>query len=149
MELVQLVTFEVGGELFGVDVSKIHSVIKYDKVTPTPEAMDLIEGVIDLRGEIIPVVDLHKRFRLTIPEDYLKTKILIVEVREYIFGFIVGKVNEVYTFDLSEISAPPPGISRSGNEFTVGVLRKGDQLLLYLDVDEVLNIEELLKGYDS
>ncbi|MGK0290774.1 MAG: purine-binding chemotaxis protein CheW, partial [bacterium] len=143
METVQLVTFEVGKELFGIEVLKIQEVIKYDQVTPTPGSVELIEGVIDLRGDIIPIIDLHKRFDLEIPKDFSKTKILIVEIQEYIFGFIVGKVNEVCNFNLQDFNPPPPGTTQLGSEYTIGVGRKNERLFIFLDVDRVVDILEL------
>lgn len=147
MELVQLVTFEVGNGVFGIDVSKVQEVIKYEKVTPTPESIDIVEGIIEVRGNIIPVIDLHKRFHLDLPSTYSKCKILITEVKGYVFGFIVGKVDEVSSIALSDFSPPPPGSSHPGSEFTIGIAHRYDQLLLYLDIDLVLNIDELLREY--
>ena len=105
----------------------------------------MIEGLIDLRGDIIPVVDLHKRFQLPTPESYIGTRILIAEVQDYIFGLIVDKVEEVCTFPLVDFAPPPIGSNQAGQEFTVGVARKNQRLLMYLDVERLLNVEQLLK----
>ena len=144
---VQLVTFEINQELFGIEVSHVQEVIKFNTITPAPGAMKTVEGVIDLRGDIIPVIDLHKRFNMEPPREERGSKILITEVREYIFGFIVDKVDEVCTFPLAEFSPPPPGITRPGSDFTVGVGHQGERLLLYLDIEKVLDIDQLLQEY--
>ncbi len=144
-ETVQLVTFEVNHQLFGVEVNKVQEVIRCNMITPTPGATEIIEGVIDLRGAVIPVIDLRKRFNLEKVDNQKGRKIIITEIRDYIFGFIVDKVNEVHMFAVAEFEAPPPGISAPGSEYTVGMAHKGDQLLLFLDIENVLNIDQLLE----
>lgn len=142
---VQLVTFEVNGQLFGIEVTKIQEVIRADTITATPGSSDIIEGVIDLRGNILPVIDLKKRFMIESDPNRKGMRIIIAEVRDYIFGFIVDKVNEVHTFAVSEFEAPPPGVSAPGSEYTVGMAHKGEELLLFLDIEKVLDIERLLE----
>ncbi len=141
---VQLVTFEVNQQLFGIEVTTVQEVIKFNSITPTPGASEIIEGVIDLRGNIVPVIDLRKRFRLASAENQTGSKIIIAEVKEYIFGFIVDKVNEVHTFPISEFAPPPPGVSAPGSEYTVGMAHLGERLLLFLDIEQVLDVERLL-----
>lgn len=144
-EHVQLVTFEVKQQLFGIDVSRVQEVIRFESIIETPGSLDLIEGVIDLRGNIIPVIDLRKRFKMNRLDDKTRQRIIIVESQDYIFGFVVDKVNEVYTFNVSEFELPPPGVSAPGSEYTVGMVHKEDALLLFLDIEKVLDLDQLLK----
>ncbi|MBF0349542.1 MAG: purine-binding chemotaxis protein CheW [SAR324 cluster bacterium] len=144
MELVQLVTFELADEMYGIDVFKVNSVARYQKINHMPDSANIIEGVIDLRGDVIPVVDLHKRFHLEPPATYKKTRIIITESKGYLFGFIVGKVHDVCSFSLSEFRSVPPGVNHSSAEFMVGITHKDQHLLTYLDIDQVLDIEQLL-----
>lgn len=145
IEVVQLVTFEVNGQLFGIEVTKVQEVIRFDTITATPGSSEIIEGVIDLRGNIIPVIDLKNRFHIPTTPNKKGKRIIITEVRDYIFGFIVDKVNEVHTFAINEFEPPPPGVSAPGSEYTVGMAHKGDELLLFLDIEKVLDIERLLE----
>lgn len=145
-KVVQLVTFEVGQELFGLPVASIQEVIKFSRLTPAPGAMDILEGVIDLRGDIIPVIDLRKRLQLEM--DTAKnnaSKILITEIGEYIFGIIVDKVDEVLSLSSDDFLPPPPGTIQSGSEFIVGVTRVNGRLLLYLDIDQVVKIDQIIQ----
>lgn len=142
---VELVTFEVNDKHFGIPVSEVEEVIEFIPPTPAPGSLEGLEGVIDLRGDIIPVMDLHKRLGISIPESRSNSRILITEMHDYIFGLIVDKVNNVCLHPLAEFHPPPPGTNSVGSEYTVGILRQPDQLLLYLDLERVLNIGHLLE----
>ena len=144
-DTIQLVTFEIDEEYFGIEVSCVQEVIKFDRLSPAPGALEIIEGVIDLRGDIIPVIDLRKLLKMATGESNEGTKILIVEVSEYVFGFIVDKVDEVSTFAASEFAPAPPGTNHSGSEYTVGVTHKDEKLLLYIDIEQVFNIKKIFK----
>ncbi len=146
---VQLVTFELCNELYGFEVTGVQEVIKFDKLTPAPGSNAMIEGVIDLRGDIIPVIDLRKRFKLSSYDSYKDSKILIIEVNEYIFGVIVDKVDEVSTFPLSDFSPPPPGTNQIGSEYTIGVTHLKEQLLQYLDLEQVVNTKRIMEEIDG
>ncbi|MBU3917005.1 chemotaxis protein CheW, partial [bacterium] len=99
---VQLVVFEIDKQLLGIEVSKVREVVKFGKLTPTPGASELIEGIIELREGIIPVIDLRKRLGIVSSEDFDKTNIIITEMEDYIFGFIVDRVDKVSTFSISD-----------------------------------------------
>lgn len=141
---VQLVVFELDDQLMGIEVSKVREVVKYSKLTPSPGSSELIEGIIELREGIIPVVDLRKRLEITTSVSYERTNIVITEIGDYIFGFIVDRVDKVSTFSLSEFILPPPGATKVGKEYIIGVTKKNDTLLLYLDIDNILNLKELI-----
>lgn len=142
-ENVQLVIFEVGNQRFGLEVSCIKEVIKVLPINVAPGSLEMIEGVIDLRGNIVPIIDLHTFMKLEsiIPRD--QCRILITEVDTYIFGLIVGKVYEVQTFPLSTFNPPPKNFYKD-NEFIIGIGNSSTQLLYYLDVEKLLNIDSLL-----
>ena len=143
-ETVQLVVFEINQALYGLPVSKVQEVINFSAITHTPGALESLEGVIDVRGDIIPVVDLHKRFRLPVPPSFQGCKILITEIRDFIVGFIVDKVNEVTVFPFQDVAPPPPGITQPGCDFTVGIIQKKGRLLLYLEVERLIDLDQLL-----
>ncbi|MCG8337071.1 MAG: chemotaxis protein CheW [Proteobacteria bacterium] len=143
---VQLVVFEIDTQLLGIEVSKVREVVKFSQLTKTPGSSDLIEGIIELREGIIPVVDLRRRLGIVSEASFEKTNIVITEIGDYIFGFIVDRVDKVSTFAISDFMLPPPGATMVGKEFIIGVTKKNGNLLLYLDIDNVLNIEELMGG---
>lgn len=142
---VQLVVFEVDKQLLGIEVTKVREVIKFSQLTLTPGASASIEGIVELREGIIPVIDLRKRLGMNPFSDYSGTNIVITEINDYIFGFIVDRVDKVSTFTISDFMLPPPGTTQVGNEYIIGVTKKDDVLLLYLDIDKVLNIEQLIE----
>lgn len=141
---VQLVVFEVDRQLMGIEVSKVREVVKFNQLTKTPGASEMIEGIIELREGIIPVIDLRKRLGIGASGDFEKTNVVITELNSYVFGFIVDRVDKVSTFSISDFMLPPPGATRVGKEFIVGVTKREKDLLLYLDIETVLNVEELI-----
>ena len=91
-------------------------------------------------------MDLRRRLGIVSEASFEKTNIVITEIGDYIFGFIVDRVDKVSTFSISDFMLPPPGATKVGKEFIIGVTKKNGNLLLYLDIDNVLNIEELMGG---
>ena len=141
-QFVQLVTFSINQQLFGLEVSHVQEVIQQDTITPTPGASQIIEGVIDLRDNIIPVVDLQKHLQMqntAIPQE---RQVIITEVADYIFGFMVDKVHEVQTFAVEAFEPPPPGVSIPGHEYIVGIAHQDGGLLIFLDLAKVLDLEQ-------
>ncbi len=141
---IQLVIFELSRKLFGIEVNKVQEVIKFKEITPAPGSLNVLEGIVDVRGEVVPVVDLRKRFQME-ARFSKETRILIAEVQNYLFGFIVDRVEEVGAFVLSDFTPAPPGTNQAGSEYTVGVTHRGEQLLLYLDVEHLIDADQLLQ----
>ncbi|MCP4752477.1 MAG: purine-binding chemotaxis protein CheW [Proteobacteria bacterium] len=145
-EIIQLVIFELDDKLFAVEVLKVQEVIQYSHITPSPGASECIEGIMDVRDGIIPIVELRKCFQMAPYESYKGTKILIAEIQEYVFGFIVDRVEEVCSMPLSDFMAPPAGTVTVGSEYLLGVSRKGQSLLFLLDIEKVLDVHQLLEA---
>jgi purine-binding chemotaxis protein CheW len=148
----QLVALHLGAEMYGVDIACIHTVIMPQSITPVPQTPDYVRGIMNLRGQILPVLDLRTRFRLAASEnsDQAKTRIVIVNVDGIAAGLIVDAVSEVLRLKSSEIE-PPSGLLLSGaSDCITGIGRisgegaglKGqaskDRLILLLDVKQVL-----------
>ncbi len=148
--LMQLVGFVIGKELFGVDILMVQEIIRETPITPIPNSPDFIEGVINLRGNIIPVIDLRKRLNLregTAPPG--QTWIMILNVNGRITGFIVDSVTQVLKVPSNSIK-PPPDIVVSGlqSQYITGVCRIDKRLLILLDFNRILLVEEIKKLND-
>ncbi|MEN8135502.1 MAG: chemotaxis protein CheW [Thermodesulfobacteriota bacterium] len=146
-ELMQLVGFTIGKELFGVDILMVQEIIRAAPITPVPNSPEFVEGVINLRGNILPVIDLRKRLNLLTGEiDLEDTWILILDIQNKITGFIVDSVTEVIKIQESTIEAPPD-IIKAGleSQYLRGVCDIGAQLLILLDFKRILLQEEFKK----
>jgi len=143
-QLMQLVGFTIGKELFGVDILMVQEIIRAAPITPVPNSPDFVEGVINLRGNILPVIDLRKRLNLLTGEiDLEDTWILILDIQNKITGFIVDSVTEVIKIQETTIE-PPPDIIKAGleSQYLRGVCDIGAQLLILLDFKRILLHDE-------
>ena len=147
-QLRQLVGFTIGNELFGVDILMVQEIIKSTPITPVPNSPDFIEGVINLRGNIIPVIDLRKRLNIKKPAEKVKKDIwiLILNVTDKVTGFIVDSVTEVLKIQADTIE-PPPDIVLAGlqSQYILGVCKIEKQLLILLDFNRILLLKEIEK----
>ena len=146
-ELMQLVGFTIGKELFGVDILMVQEIIRAAPITPVPNSPEFVEGVINLRGNILPVIDLRRRLNLLSDTKDLKdTWILILDIQNKVTGFIVDSVTEVIKIQESTIE-PPPDIIKAGleSQYLRGVCDIGAQLLILLDFKRILLQEEFTK----
>ncbi|MEN8258240.1 MAG: chemotaxis protein CheW [Thermodesulfobacteriota bacterium] len=152
--LMQLVGFKIGNELFGVDILLVQEIIRSAPITEVPNSPDFVEGVINLRGHILPVIDLRKRLKLTRKSSDLqdKTWILILDIHGKITGFIVDSVTKVLKIQEDTIE-PPPDVIMAGleSQYLRGVCDVDGQLLILLDFKQILLQEELqkLKAIDT
>ena len=147
-ESLQLVSFVIGKEQFGVDILMVQEIIRMAPITPIPNAPEFIEGVINLRGHIIPVIDLRKRLRLPPAGDGHRenTRILIIDIQDRVTGFIVDSVSEVLKIQAQAIE-PPPEIVMAGlkSQYIFGVCKLEERLLILLDFSKILQVEEIKK----
>lgn len=139
---IQLVSFLLGSEEYAVDIRHVQEIIRLQEITRVPEVPDFIEGVINLRGRVIPVLDLRKRFRLPLGEDRARMRIVVVEHAGRQIGLTVDGVREVLTLPLAAIEPPPPIVSSIGREFLKGIGKRKDRLLILLDLDRILTATE-------
>lgn len=146
IELKQYVTFFVGDETYGVSVMKVQSINEMIEITHVPKARAFIKGVINLRGSVIPVIDMRKKFSLP-PKEYDSfTVILIVEVNERLIGMIVDSVSDVVNIPVSDIQSQINYSARVDTSSIEGIGRIGDNLIVLLDVDTFLASENLIEG---
>ena len=142
-EVKQYVTFLVGDETYGVSVMKVQSINEMVEITHVPKALSYIKGVINLRGAVIPVIDMRKKFNLP-PKEYDSfTVILIVEVKGRLIGMIVDAVSDVVDFAVSEIKTNINYSARVDTSSIEGVGMSDDSLIMLLDVDTFLGGENL------
>lgn len=140
-------TFQMGREIFGIEILKVQEIIGMMNVTKVPRTPDFVRGVINLRGKVIPVVDLRLKFNLTPKEDTDRTCIIVVQLSVQagvvIMGLIVDEVSEVLNIGGSQIEAPPSFGARVDTEFILGMGKVGQKVVMLLDVDKVLSKGEV------
>jgi len=143
-ELIQLVSFMLAEEEYGVEVLKVREIIRMPTITKMPNTPSFVEGIINLRDRVIPIISMRKRFGLMENENSNHTRIIIMDVAGNLTGFVVDSVSEVIRIRSSEIQ-PPPSMVMSGGigqEFITGVFNHTDRLLVIMDVDRMFSDEE-------
>ena len=141
-ELIQLVTFSIGEEEFGVNILQVQEIIRTMEITNVPRAPEFVEGVINLRGKVIPIVDMRSRFGLE-PKTHDKyTRIIVIEIEMMIVGCVVDAVSEVLRLPATQVQPPPPVVAGMDSEDIDGVGKLEDRLLILLDLDSLLDNEE-------
>jgi len=142
-ELLQLVSFEVGEEEFAVPILSVQEINRIMQITRVPQSPVYVEGVINLRGKIIPVIDLRKRFGLGKLEDSKDVRIIVVEVASRVLGFTVDRVNEVLRINSSIIEPPPSMVSGQDTDYVQGVGKMDDRLLILLNLEKLFTADEM------
>ena len=142
-ELIQLVSFSLGSEEYAVEVLKVREIIRMTSITHVPNTPASIEGIINLRGKVIPIVSLRNRFNLMSAENDQHTRIMVMDIAGKLMGFIVDGVSEVIRISSGEIQ-PPPSMVGGGldQDFICGVIHHGEQLLLMLQLDRMFSSDE-------
>lgn len=140
-EWLQLVGFRVGGEEFGINILRVQEIIRSQQLTRVPNSPDCMEGVMNLRGKIIPVIGLRKRFGLQEAVADKQNRIVVVEIKGSVLGFIVDAVSEVLHIEADKIE-PPPRLSAVKREYVSGVGKFGERLLIVLNADLLMSSSE-------
>lgn len=139
---IQLACFRVGDQLYGLDILRIREIVRPQKLRPVPKSPAFIEGVMNLRGAVIPVVDLRRRFDLPVPPANRRTRIMISAHSGWIVGLLVDEVTEVRRYSRKEIQPAPHYLKGRGAEFFLGVCRCDEELILILDLEKLLSTDE-------
>lgn len=142
-ELIQLVSFNLEKEEYGINVLMVREIIRMLNITRVPNTPQYVEGVINLRGKVIPIINLRKKFDLMETEYDKRTRIMVMEVVGELMGFIVDEVSEVIRISDKEIQPPPPVVS-SGieQECMAGVINQAERLLVLLDLEKMFSADE-------
>ena len=138
----QFLTFKVADEEYGVDVLKVQEIIRYREPTKMPNAPDIVKGVINFRGEVIPMVDLRKKFNLELIDYDDFTVVIILEVKSKIVGIIVDMVSDMLSFNDEDIQTNLEFGSHVDMKFIKGMARLEDRLIILLYLDKLLSFEE-------
>lgn len=154
---LQLVTFRLGEELYGVDIMDVKEIVRVQNVRPIPNAPYYVEGIINLRAEIIPIINLHKRFHIQQPvvaqEEDLEEDdggFIILNIEGNKIGIIIDHVARVIPVDTGDIKPPPQMFSGIGTEYIHGVVRQQDEsYLIILDIRKIFSTGELQKLMDA
>jgi purine-binding chemotaxis protein CheW len=140
----QLVVFELGTEFFGVGIDAVESIVKMQEITRMPQAPEFVEGVTNLRGVVLPVIDLRKRLSINTTEETKETRIVVINMNEMKVGMIVDGVSEVLTVPDDVIEPPPSMFSTVDTQYITGIARLDNRLIILLDLGEVLSVNEKL-----
>ena len=143
-DLMQLVGFHVGGEEFGLEILRVQEIIRIQPLTRVPNSAGFVDGVINLRGKVIPVIALRRCFGLEDRPHDRQTRIVVVEVNGSVLGFIVDSVSEVLRIPLETIE-PPPRLGKVEREYVSGVGKLDDRLLILLDLECLMSDAEKVK----
>jgi chemotaxis signal transduction protein len=152
---LQLVGFKLGEEIYATDVMKIEEIIRYTDITSVPRTDNFVLGVMNLRGKVIPVVDLRIRFNLEKFDFDKDTCIIVVNFDSEYIGFVVDSVTEVMRVNKKMINPNPPLVGTIGQEYILGICRYNDDLVFILDIDRVVfgskkykesNLKKLIQG---
>ena len=137
----QYVLFTMGEETYGADINTVREIIMPVGITKVPSNPPFIEGVINLRGQLIPVLDLKKRFKLGTVQDISTARFVIANVNSILTGFTVDEVTEVLRLDEEQIE-PAPEVTKIGKEYVQGIAKIDGKLLVLLDLSKVLTVKE-------
>ncbi|MDK2836469.1 MAG: purine-binding chemotaxis protein CheW [Thermosediminibacterales bacterium] len=141
--LNQYVVFKLGEESYGVDILQVKTIERLMPITRVPKAPKFVEGVINLRGEVVPVIDLRKRFDLEQKDASDNTRIIIINVDGITVGMIVDSASEVIQIPVDEIEPPPAIVGSIDSDYISGVGKVGERLLILLNLKKVLKSKEI------
>ncbi len=134
----QLVVFDLAAEFYGVDIGDVREIIRMQAITRVPGAPPFVEGVINLRGRVVPVVDLRKRLDLQVNDETKESRVVVVDIAGRDVGVIVDGVTEVLRIPLSSVEPPSSMITNADSDFLRGIARLEDKLIILLDLSKVL-----------
>jgi purine-binding chemotaxis protein CheW len=144
---LQLVTFQLGKEIYGIDIMDVKEIQRLQETRPIPNAPSYVEGIFKLRNDIIPVVNLHKRFHIkkaeTSEEDAILSGIIILDIDGMRIGIIIDRVARVVTVEYDQIQPPPQILSGIGAEYIQGVVRQEEGYLIILNIRKLFSAKEL------
>ena len=139
-ELIQLVSFSLDNEEYAVEVLKVREIIRMPEITHMPNTPHYAEGIINLRGKVIPVISLRKKFSLMDTENDSHTRVMVMDINGELTGFIVDSVSEVIRISSSEVQPPPSAMASGGveQEYITGVVNRSERPLILLDLDHII-----------
>ena len=147
LETTQFLAFKLEEEVFAFDISKVREVLEFSTVTKVPKTPDMMKGVINLRGSVVPVIDLRIKFGMGEVEKTVNTVIIIIEINldneSTMIGALVDSVEEVMDLDAEHIEPPPTIGTRLKTDFIRGMGKRDDQFIIILDIEKIFSSDEL------
>lgn len=148
----QYLTFKLDEEVFALEISKVREVLEFSSVTKVPRTPPFMRGVINLRGSVVPVVDMKLKFGMAKTEKVINTCVIIVEVSidddSVVLGALADSVQEVIDLDLASIEPPPKIGARLNTDFIKGMGKRGEEFIIILDINKVFSADELSQAVD-
>ncbi len=138
MTHIQLVCFSLGDKLFAVDILRVREILFTQKLSPLPCASDLLEGVVNLRGTVVPVMNMRNRLGMPVADDSSAGKLMIVVLAGQLLALAVDEVMEVVSVPIDDIKAPTRMASEGGTEFLLGICLSENRVFMILDIDSLL-----------
>ncbi|MDX9966758.1 MAG: chemotaxis protein CheW [Sulfuricurvum sp.] len=145
IESNQLLTFKLGNETYGIQINKVREILTYPTVTPIPDASRWVKGVINLRGEVAPVIDLRVRFNINDDPIYTnRTIIIAVKTQDMrMIGLVVDEVSDMENVDLDRLYPAPDMGTSIAPEYLKGLFKKEEKMIVILDIDRILDKDEM------
>lgn len=141
-DILQLVSFELGGEEYAVDILRVQEINRMSEIARVPNAPPYVEGVINLRGRVIPVVSLRKKFKMEEKELDAQSRIIIMDIQGITIGIVVDAVSEVLRIPAGTVDPAPPMAVGVSAEFIKGIAKLEDRLLILIDMDKLIEKAE-------
>jgi purine-binding chemotaxis protein CheW len=147
IESNQLLTFKLGSETYGIQINKVREILTYPVVTPIPDASKWVKGVINLRGEVAPIIDLRVRFNINSEPIYNERTIVIaVKTQDTrMIGLVVDEVSDMENVELDKLYPAPDMGTSIAPKYLMGLFKKEDKMIVILDIDKILDKEEMQK----
>ena len=141
---LQMINFTLGGDEYAVEIQKVREVINFRELTPLPKAPSFVKGIINLRGEVIPVIDLREKLGLAHEAYSALTNVIIVEIGRKAVGVVVDDVRHVIRLAPGEVAPSPPFIGGLSGKYVSGVAKIGERLVVVLDMERILSASEMI-----
>ena len=141
----QMIDFSVGERQYGVDIRKVREVIRIEEITPLPHAPSFVKGVINLRGDVIPVIDLRQKLGLEAARGSTAERLIVVEIEEKLVGMIVDSVSHVVRVRAGQLEPAPSWLVGLTGDFVTGVVRQDEKMTVVLNVETILTSAEKLE----
>ena len=152
-ETTQYLTFKLDTEVFALDITKVREVLDFTAVTKVPRTPDFMRGVINLRGSVVPVVDMRLKFNMSRTEQTVNTCIIITEINldgdKVVLGALADSVQEVIDLEPGQIEPAPRIGTRLNTEFIKGMGKRDDQFIIILEIDRIFSTEELIEVHEA
>jgi purine-binding chemotaxis protein CheW len=141
---VQIIVLNIGGEFFGVDILQISEIVRPKKITRVPKSSANIKGVMNLRGNVIPILDLRVKFNLPMKEETEFTRIAVVEIKKKLIGLYVDEISNVIRLPKSGIEPPPPILKGIIDKYIIGIGKENDKLIILLNLISIMQEEGII-----